>query len=142
MLPEDMRTPHEDRIVTQEELEEEMRARESRYWDGIEDAFAPVRNLVSGPSALISPDLYEQYRNETSKVLSRVSVVGAAEPWVFLCLAGERARAPRWILIPGLAKEPVVDCHHRIPFRRWRGILQKLSVRGAAIGFLGISQRA
>ncbi|MBC3489498.1 helicase [Pseudomonas taiwanensis] len=138
MLPDDMRTPHEDRIVTQEELEEEMRARESRYWDGIEDAFAPVRNLVSGPSALISPNLYEQYRNETSKVLSRVSVVGAAEPWVFLCLAGERARAPRWILIPGLAKEPVVDLREIVKHLRERlpSEAQTLNPTRAAMGQL------
>jgi superfamily II DNA or RNA helicase len=109
MLPEDMRTQREGRIVTQEELEEQMRARESRYWDGIEDAFAPVRGLVSGPNALIGSALYEQYRSETSKVLSRVSVVRASKPWVFLCLAGERARAPRWILLPGLAEQPVIE---------------------------------
>ncbi|VVM71911.1 hypothetical protein PS673_01820 [Pseudomonas fluorescens] len=109
MLPEDMRTQREDRIVTPEELEEQMRARESRYWDGIEDAFAPVRGLVSGANALISSALYEQYRCETSKVLSRVSVVRATKPWVFLCLAGERARAPRWILLPGLADQPVIE---------------------------------
>ena len=42
---------------------------------------------------------------------------------------------------PGLAREFVKLYHHRIPFRRWREI-KKLSVRGAAIGFLGISYRA
>lgn len=109
LLPEDMRTQKEDRIITPEELEEQRRARESRYWDGIEDAFAPVRGLVSGPNALVLPALYEQYRCETSKVLSRVSVVRATKPWVFLCLAGERARAPRWILLPNLADPPVIE---------------------------------
>lgn len=121
-LPDDMRAHHEGRIVTQEELEEQMRIRESRYWDGIEDAFAPVRALVSGPNSLICEDFYNRYRGETSKVLSRVSVVRAAKPWVFLCLAGERTRAPRWVLLPGLADRPVIELReiaaqlrHRLP---------------------------
>jgi hypothetical protein len=79
------------------------------YWDGIEDAFAPVRGLVSGDNALVEAGTYEQYRAETSKVLSRVTVVRALKPWVFICLCGERARAPRWILIPGLNEQPIIE---------------------------------
>lgn len=111
LLPEDFRTPPEVHIITQEELEEQMRVRESMYWDGIEDAFAPVRGLISGDSSLIEAGIYEQYRAETSKVVSRVTVVRALKPWVFICLRGERApaRAPRWILIPGLDEQPIIE---------------------------------
>ncbi|WP_258230053.1 SNF2-related protein [Pseudomonas putida] len=109
LLPEDLRTPLKVRIVTREELEAEMKARESMYWDGIEDAFAPIRALVSGENALVEAATYEQYRAETSKVLSRVTVVRALKPWVFICLRGERARAPRWVLIPGLNEQPIIE---------------------------------
>jgi hypothetical protein len=109
LLPDDFRTPPEVRVITREELEEQMRDRESMYWDGIEDAFAPVRGLVSGDNALVVSSIYEQYRAETSKVLSRVTVVRALKPWVFICLCGERARAPRWILIPGLNEPPIIE---------------------------------
>jgi len=109
LLPEDMRTAREGQIITPEELEAQMRAREARSWDGIEDAFAPVRNLTAGPTALVKAQLYEQYRSETAKVLSRVSVVKAGEPWLFICLAGEKARAPRWILLTDKGDRPVTE---------------------------------
>lgn len=138
MLPDAIRGKHEDRIVTWEDFEKMMRSRESRYWDGIEDAFAPVRGLSSGPDALISPDVYELYRNETNKVLSRVSVVQSAEPWVFLCLAGEHARAPRWIFLSESSDKPTTDLRETVNQLRARlsDDLQNLSPSRAAMGML------
>ena len=40
--------------------------------------------------------------------------------------------------IPGLVREFVPLCHHRVPFRRCRRTLQNFSFRGASIQFLGI----
>lgn len=109
LLPEDMRAQRDDQIITSQELEDQMREREQRSWDGIEDAFAPVRALVHGPEPLIQTGLYDQYRSETAKVMSRVSVVKAGEPWLFICLAGERARAPRWVLLTHKADRLITE---------------------------------
>ncbi|WP_256583343.1 SNF2-related protein [Pseudomonas sp. Irchel 3F3] len=138
LLPEDMRGQHDDQIITREYFEDLMRSRESRYWDGIEDAFSPVRGLTSGPEALINPDVYELYKNETNKVLSRVSVVQSAEPWVFLCLAGEHARAPRWIFLSDSSDKPTTDLRETVNQLRARlsDELQSLNPTRAAMGML------
>jgi hypothetical protein len=65
-------------------------------WDGIRDAFAPVRDLVEGPERLVPPDIYRQYREVTERVLARVSCVRSEEQWALLCFAGTAIGAPRW----------------------------------------------
>lgn len=137
-LPEEIRAAKESNIITHQSLEEVMRDHAERSWDGIEDAFAPVRSLVFGDSALIQPALYEQYRCETAKVVSRVSVVNAAEPWVFLCLAGEKGRAPRWILLVKNIPQPVTDLREieRLLRVRLPDTVQTLEPTRAAMGEL------
>ena len=107
-LPQEMqgitRTP---KVVTAEELEAEIRERELRSWDGIEDAFAPVRGLLDGANALVAADVYNAFQHEAAKVLARVSLVQARQPWMFLCLAGGEHVAPRWVLLPAIDAEPL-----------------------------------
>jgi hypothetical protein len=59
-------------------------------WDGVQDAFAPVRELVKGDTALVSEATYRHYRHVTAHVLSRVSLVKAEQPWAFFCVRGTR----------------------------------------------------
>ncbi|HWR96671.1 MAG TPA: SNF2-related protein [Arenimonas sp.] len=69
-------------------------------WDGIDDAFQPVRDLISGPRALIDSEIYEQYRQVSECVMSRVSLVKSDQPWAFFCLNSGPFGAPRWIFMP------------------------------------------
>ena len=78
-------------------------------WDGIDDAFSPVRELIQGGSSLIPEEVYEHYRRVQQRVLSRVSLVRARSPWAFFCLSAGSFGAPRWIFVPGLNGEPVTD---------------------------------
>ena len=78
-------------------------------WDGIQDAFAPVRMLVSGDQALLDEATYEHYRRLESAVLSRVSVVQSNECWAFLCLKGCGFGAPRWVFLSEGREKPVTD---------------------------------
>ncbi len=137
-LPDDICGNHEAQIVTWEYFDKLMRERAARSWDGIEDAFAPIRGLASGLEALISPDVYELYRNETNKIMSRVSVVPSSEPWVFLCLAGENARAPRWIFLSDSDDQPVINLREIATQLRARlsDDLQNLNPTRAAMGML------
>ncbi|MCP1675697.1 superfamily II DNA or RNA helicase [Natronocella acetinitrilica] len=101
-LPEDMRSAKEDSAVVDpltlaQELEQEGR---ERGWDGLEDAFTPVRALVSGETALVEPAVYAEYRKVTARVLSRVSLVRTDRPWAFFCLRGAAESAPKWIAFP------------------------------------------
>ncbi|MFZ6049579.1 SNF2-related protein [Pseudomonas sp. CR3202] len=108
-LPEEMRGVTEPNVITAEAMDQELREREHRSWDGIEDAFTPVRELIEGQTALVGAEVYRTYRAEQAKVLSRVSLVQANEPWIFLCLAGERSRAPRWILLADQDSRPLTN---------------------------------
>ena len=78
-------------------------------WDGIQDAFAPVRDLVQGEAALVPVATYGHYRDVKSRVISRIGLVRAASPWAFFCIAGTAIGAPRWMLVRNLGDAPVTD---------------------------------
>lgn len=82
---------------------------EAEPWDGIDDAFGPVRTLVQGENALIPIETYEHYRKVQQRVLSRVSLVKSRSPWAFFCLSAGTFGAPRWIFVPGMNGEPITD---------------------------------
>jgi len=84
-------------------------AEERAPWDGIQDAFAPVRALVEGEGALVPKSIYQHYRDVKVKILSRVGPVRATSPWAFFCIAGTAIGAPRWIFLSSLADEPITD---------------------------------
>lgn len=65
----------------------------------LEDAFAPVRRLVSGPAALIPASTYEALRTSKARVLAYVASVRAARPFLFATIALGEARVPRWIFV-------------------------------------------
>jgi superfamily II DNA or RNA helicase len=99
-LPEDMR-PGEmvDPTRFAEEVEEQTSA-----WDGIQDAFSPVRDLIEGSRAIVPSEVVAAYRGVLSRVLSRVSVLRSDSRWAFVCLAASATHAPRWIYVePGRA---------------------------------------
>ena len=77
-------------------------------WDGIEDAFSPVRSLVSGDSALIPEQTYLDYIGVKARVTSRVSLVKASKPWAFFCTT-DTSKVPRWILLDDVDSEPETD---------------------------------
>lgn len=77
-------------------------------WDGIEDAFSPVRSLVGGASALIPETTYRDYVGVKARVMSRVSLVSAREPWAFLCTT-DASKVPRWIFLQDLKSDPDTD---------------------------------
>jgi len=77
-------------------------------WDGIEDAFSPVRSLVSGESALIPEQTYSDYIGVKARVTSRVSLVSASHPWAFFCTT-DTSKVPRWIFLKDLISDPETD---------------------------------
>lgn len=108
-LPEDMLRKPPAKIVTAEDFEQEMKTREAFSWDGIEDAFAPVRDLVEGERALLSQQEYFALSEEQLAVLSRVSLVKAETPWMFICLVGDERMAPRWVMLTSQNEAPLVS---------------------------------
>ncbi|MGH1449669.1 MAG: SNF2-related protein [Pseudomonadaceae bacterium] len=133
-LPEEMLSQPEVRIITGEDFEQEMQAREARSWDGIDDAFAPVRDLVEGSQALLGSQEYEALSKEQLAVLSRVSLVKAANPWMFICMAGDEHMAPRWIMLTSLNEKPLTSLHDIAVALRLRlgGEVESLEISHAA----------
>lgn len=77
-------------------------------WDGIDDAFSPVRRLVDGGAALIEPAVYADYRRVKARVVAHVSLVAAKLPWAFFCTRDE-SDVPKWIFLRDRHAEPETD---------------------------------
>ena len=77
-------------------------------WDGIEDAFSPVRSLVSGDAPLIPEATYQDYLGVKASITSRVSLVSADRPWAFFCTT-DNSQVPRWVLLKNIESEPETD---------------------------------
>jgi hypothetical protein len=107
-LPEDMLEAAPTPLRTEEVIKAFEQETSREPWDGIEDAFAPVRALVSGDGAIVPSDVYEHYRKITARVLSRVSLVAAESPWAFFCSAGPSG-VPRWIMLPNRMGSPITN---------------------------------
>lgn len=65
----------------------------------LDDAFAPIRRLVSGPQPLISPGLYDALRTTKVQILAYVACVRSSQPFLFATISIGKARVPRWVFI-------------------------------------------
>lgn len=95
-------------VVAPDEIIRETEEAIANPWDGIQDAFSPVRDLTSGPHALIPPQIYEQYLGVSTRVLSRVGLIRSDKPWAFFAVAGYKHGAPKWILFESPKSAPTV----------------------------------
>ena len=108
-LPEELKSQVSRPISSRDLLDEYLKEQGDMEWDGIEDAFSPVRELVFGEHALVGQATYDAYRDVTARVLARVSLVRAKSPWAFFSIAAGPFGAPRWILLPGFNASPVTE---------------------------------
>ena len=72
--------------------------REANQWNGLTDSFQLVRELVEGPNALVSPEVYAQVEDLTAGALCRINLLESPTPWSFFALPGDAGRPPRWVL--------------------------------------------
>ncbi len=87
-----------DEVISTEAMIKEAEDVDAEPWDGIQDAFSSVRDLVDGPTRIVPADTYREYREVTERVLARVSCVRSENRWALLCFAGSALGAPRWVL--------------------------------------------
>lgn len=106
-LPPEMWSTESRTVKTQELIVEYERKSTDEVWDGLQDAFAPVRSLIEGDSPLVPRDVYRHYRDSKARVLARVSVVSARDSWAFFCVSGTKIGAPHWVLLEGVRAEPI-----------------------------------
>lgn len=75
---------------------DQLRELEEKTWQGLDDAFAPVKSLYHGNKALISAQMYEQIRPVRTAVKVRIGLVKADKSWFFLATRGRQDAPPKW----------------------------------------------
>jgi superfamily II DNA or RNA helicase len=109
-LPEDL-IPEEmiDGPSTVDEILEKLKALEKAggSWDGIYDAFQPVRDLVDPEKGIVPVEVYQQLKKSKARVLSSISLIKTKRPWAFFAVSGIDRGAPKWILLDSLTSKPV-----------------------------------
>ncbi|MFP9114443.1 SNF2-related protein [Flavobacterium sp. RHBU_3] len=68
-------------------------------WSGIHDSFQSVIELKEGKNALISEGIYEEFKDVSSEIKTRVSFIGSEKDWCFIALKGDKNKSPRWYFI-------------------------------------------
>ncbi len=68
-------------------------------WSGIHDSFQSVIELKEGKNALISEEVYDEFKDVSSEVKTRVSFIGSENSWCFIALKGDKNKSPRWYFI-------------------------------------------
>ncbi len=77
-------------------------------WDGIDDAFSPVRDLVAGERRLVEEAMYRFYRRHGRRARSQLSLVASETAWAFFCLSDSDG-IPKWICLDDSEADPVTD---------------------------------
>lgn len=113
-LPDGMGSPQpslQDGVVSVDEdiRELERRATQGTVADDLQDAFAPVRALVQGDSALVTSAIYESVRRSSATVLSSISAVESSEEFAFVAVKGTEYGAPRWVFLAHPGAPPITD---------------------------------
>jgi len=109
-LPEPIRSGKAKRMTAKEAIkEQESLEKANNTWDDLHDALQPVRELIEGKNQLVGNVVYEQYKHEKIRVLSRVGLVSSAgQSWAFFCIAGSMIGAPRWVFFSGKSDKPII----------------------------------
>lgn len=100
-IPEEFLTDYQEEQIHSSQLIKlfKEKEQEEQAWDGIEDAFKPVRELIGGEEPVIPPKQYAQLKKTVAETESTVSCVASSTFWAFLALQGSGNRAPQWLFI-------------------------------------------
>lgn len=102
-LPEGMM----DKRVDYEEIIE-LAEKQSVTWDGIQDAFEPVRGLIGNEDDLVTEEHYQSMAS-IEETCTRISAVASNHNWRFFCISGTEFGAPKWVLLTDTQQVPIVD---------------------------------
>ena len=86
----------------------ELAEKQSVTWDGIQDAFEPVRSLIGDEGGLVTAEHYQSMAS-IEETCTRISAVNSDHDWGFFCISGTEFGAPKWVLITENQKLPIVD---------------------------------
>jgi hypothetical protein len=78
-----------------------------KSWDGIQDAFQPVKELVDPEIGIVPVEIYNQLKRSKARVISSVSLIKSERPWAFFAIGGVDRGAPKWVYLDNWKAEPV-----------------------------------
>ena len=81
-------------IQAYEEYEEK-----DEEWGGVKDNTQSLYNLMEGPNALITLDLYKEFSDVDESVKTAISFVETEKNFSFFAFRGDAARSPKWLFI-------------------------------------------
>ncbi|TVQ68207.1 MAG: hypothetical protein EA363_11575, partial [Balneolaceae bacterium] len=92
----------EELLTTRQVITEfEEHQKEEKSWEGFEDAFSSLRNLVYGDRPIIDPDLYKSVTETEVEDGAWISIVGSKQSFLFAAVQGSVGSAPYWVLRKG-----------------------------------------
>lgn len=100
-LPPDLIDKLSDETITADDFIKEYKQiqKTTDNWDGIFDAFQPIRNLVEGERALIPSQTYAYYKGVRADVRCKVSILQSKNSFGFFAFKGTQSRSPKWVLV-------------------------------------------
>lgn len=72
---------------------------EDGEWLGVQDTTSLLQNLIDGDTALITPQLYDLYKDVDATVKTAISFVESERSWSFFALRGDVRRSAKWLFI-------------------------------------------
>ncbi len=89
---------------------QEKKRSETVFWDNLQDAFQPIKELIEGKDALIPQEVLKEIKSIKDRSITVISAVKAEKPWAFLCIRGDKKKqsGPKWIYLER-EKEALVD---------------------------------
>lgn len=100
-IPKELKEKHFSQTESTDSLIKEYKdfIDKDESWSGIHDSFQSVIELKEGKNALITEELYDQFKDVSSEIKTRVSFVGSEKDWCFIALKGDKNKSPRWYFI-------------------------------------------
>lgn len=68
-------------------------------WDGVKDSTESLYSLMEGDEALITHELYNEFKDVESTVKTAISFIETDKSWSFFSFRGDAKRSPKWLLI-------------------------------------------
>ncbi len=100
-VPSALRGKHFKNVDSIQAIQQEYSEYENKdeSWKGIQDSFQCIVDLKEGSTAIVTENTYEQYKDVSSDIRTRVSFLKCPKDWCFIALKGHGNKSPRWYFI-------------------------------------------
>ncbi|MEM6816169.1 MAG: helicase C-terminal domain-containing protein [Bacteroidota bacterium] len=100
-LPDELVDQVEEETIQAEEFIKEFEEfrNQDENWDGINDSFEPIRNLIYGSDPIIDESTFNYYKKIDETVNCKVSILESTQNFGFFSFRGTESKAPKWVFI-------------------------------------------